>query len=78
VKTDLFDYDLPQDRIAQTPIEPRHDSRLLIYDRKTDQIKEGIFKEIQTWLEPGDLFVLNKTKVLPARIYGRKETGATH
>jgi S-adenosylmethionine:tRNA ribosyltransferase-isomerase len=77
VKTDIFDYDLPQDRIAQTPIEPRHDSRLLVYDRATDQIQEGIFKNIQTWLQPGDLLVLNKTKVLPARIFGKKETGGT-
>ncbi len=75
MKTDIFDYDLPQDRIAQTPIEPRHDSRLLVYDRESDQIQEGIFRDIQSWLKPGDLLVLNKTKVLPARIFGNKKTG---
>ena len=77
MKTDIFDYDLPQDRIAQTPIEPRHDSRLLVYNRKSEQIQEGIFRDIQTWLKPGDLLVLNKTRVLPARIFGRKATGGS-
>jgi len=77
VKTDLFDYHLPQDRIAQTPIEPRHDSRLLVYSRKNNQINEGVFRDIRKWLKSGDLLVLNKTKVLPARIYGKKESGGS-
>ena len=77
MQTGIFDYHLPQDRIAQIPIEPRHDSRLLVYDRKSDQIEEGIFRDIRNWLRAGDLLVLNKTKVLPARIFGKKETGGS-
>jgi len=75
VKTDIFDYYLPPDRIAQTPIEPRHDSRLLVFDRQSGQIEEGIFRNVHSWLSAGDVLVLNKTKVLPARIFGKKQTG---
>jgi S-adenosylmethionine:tRNA ribosyltransferase-isomerase len=77
VKTDIFDYDLPQDRIAQTPIEPRHDSRLLVFKRSDAHIQQGTFKDLQQWLAPGDVLVINKTKVLPARIFGRKESGGS-
>jgi S-adenosylmethionine:tRNA ribosyltransferase-isomerase len=77
VKTDIFDYDLPQDRIAQTPIEPRHDSRLLVFKRRDAHIQQGTFKDLQQWLAPGDVLVINKTKVLPARIFGRKESGGS-
>lgn len=75
MKTDIFDYDLPPEYIAQTPIEPRHNSRLLVFNRTSEQIEQGIFKNIRDWLDDGDLLVLNKTKVIPARIYGKKETG---
>jgi len=75
VKTESFDYHLPLSYIAQTPIEPRHNSRLLVYDRSNNAISDSVFKNIKEFLVPGDLLVINKTKVLPARIFGRKETG---
>jgi len=75
VKTDSFNYHLPTSYIAQTPIEPRHNSRLLVYDRTTNKISDSLFKNIKEFLIPGDLLVINKTKVLPARIFGHKETG---
>lgn len=69
-------YDLPEELIAQTPIEPRDSSRLLIYDRKTGQIEHKIFHDIIDYLNAGDVLVVNNTRVLPARIYGYKDTGA--
>ncbi|MCD6576959.1 MAG: tRNA preQ1(34) S-adenosylmethionine ribosyltransferase-isomerase QueA [Anaerolineaceae bacterium] len=75
MKTESFYYLLPSSLIAQTPIEPRHDSRMLVYDRAADEITENIFKNIKEYLYPGDVMVINKTKVIPARIFGRKITG---
>ena len=75
MKTESFNYLLPSSLIAQTPIEPRHDSRMLVYDRAADEITENIFKNIKEYLYPGDVMVINKTKVIPARIFGRKITG---
>lgn len=69
-------YDLPEELIAQTPIEPRDSSRLLVYDRKTGQIEHKIFHDIIDYLNAGDVLVVNNTRVLPARIYGYKDTGA--
>lgn len=69
-------YDLPQELIAQTPIEPRDHSRLLCYNRKTGEIKHKHFYDIIDFLNPGDVLVVNNTKVLPARLFGFKETGA--
>ncbi len=69
-------YDLPEELIAQTPLEPRDSSRLLVYDRKTGQIEHKIFHEIIDYLNAGDVLVVNNTRVLPARIYGYKDTGA--
>lgn len=69
-------YDLPEELIAQTPIEPRDSSRLLVYDRKTGQIEHKIFHDIIEYLNAGDVLVVNNTRVLPARIYGYKDTGA--
>lgn len=69
-------YDLPEELIAQTPIEPRDSSRLLVYDRKTGQIEHKIFHDIIDYLNAGDVLVVNNTLVLPARIYGYKDTGA--
>lgn len=69
-------YDLPEKLIAQTPIEPRDSSRLLVYDRKTGQIEHKIFHDIIDYLNAGDVLVVNNTRVLPARIYGYKDTGA--
>jgi len=77
MKTDDFDFYLPEELIAQTPIENRSDSRLLVLDRKTGEVTHMIFKDIIDLLNPGDVLVLNNTKVVPARIYGIKEsTGA--
>ena len=75
LKTTDFYYNLPTERIAQTPLEPRHASKLLIYDRMTNQIEHRIFWDIVDYLMPGDLLVINQTRVIPARIFARKETG---
>ncbi len=71
-----FNYELPQELIAQVPIKNRDESRLMVLDRKTHTIEDKIFKDIIDYLEPGDCLVRNNTKVIPARIYGKKETGA--
>lgn len=68
-----FDYDLPQELIAQTPIENREMSRLLVMNRKTGELEHRIFHDIIEYLNPGDCLVLNDTRVLPARLYGEKE-----
>lgn len=69
-------YDLPEELIAQTPVEPRDSSRLLVYNRKTKTIEHKIFRDIVDYLHEGDVLVINNTRVLPARLYGYKETGA--
>ena len=73
MKTSDFFYDLPQELIAQTPVEPRDSSRLLVYDRKTKTVEHKHFYDIIDYLNKGDVLVVNNTKVLPARIYGHKE-----
>jgi S-adenosylmethionine:tRNA ribosyltransferase-isomerase len=74
MKTSDFNYHLPETSIAQTPLEPRDSSRLLVLNRKTEQLEHRIFNEIGDYLNPGDLLVLNQTRVIPARIYARKLT----
>ena len=76
MKVSEFNYDLPEELIAQTPIEKRDESRLMVLDRSKQTIEHKIFKDIIDYLEPGDCLVRNNTKVIPARIYGKKETGA--
>lgn len=76
-KSDFY-YDLPKERIAQTPIEPRDASRMLVIDRKTDVIEDKHFYDIVDYLEAGDCLILNDTKVLPARLYGIKEDTGAH
>lgn len=76
MKTSDFYYDLPEELIAQHPIEKREESRLLIMDKETGACRHTQFFKILGELRPGDLLVLNDTKVLPARIYGEKNTGA--
>lgn len=71
-----FNYDLPEELIAQTPIKNRDESKLMILDRKNQTIEYKIFKDILSYLKPGDCLVRNNTKVIPARLYGKKETGA--
>ncbi len=73
-KSDFY-YELPQERIAQTPKEPRDSSRLLVYDRKTGEKQDKIFYEIADFLKAGDVLVLNNTKVLPARTYAKTAHG---
>ena len=71
-----FYYDLPEELIAQVPIKNRDESRLMVLDRKNKTIEHRIFKDIIEYLNPGDCLVRNNTKVIPARLYGKKETGA--
>ncbi len=73
-KSDFY-YDLPEERIAQTPAMPRDSSRLLVYHRDTKKIEDRIFREITDYLKAGDVLVINNTKVLPARMYARTAHG---
>jgi S-adenosylmethionine:tRNA ribosyltransferase-isomerase len=75
MKTTDFDYDLPEKYIAQTPVEPRDSSRLLVLRRDTGEVEHRMFHEIGQFLHPGDLLVINRTRVIPARIFARKSTG---
>lgn len=74
LKSDYF-YDLPEELIAQTPAEPRDSSRLLVYDRKTGKSEDRVFCDIKEYLRPGDVLVINNTKVLPARMYAYTKNG---
>ena len=71
-----FYYDLPEELIAQVPIKNRDESRLMVLNRNRQTIEDKIFKDIVDYLEPGDCIVRNNTKVIPARLYGKKDTGA--
>jgi len=73
VKTKDLDYDLPPELIAQTPIEPRDRSRLLVLHRTTGAIEHRVFRDIGSYLRSGDLLVANVSRVIPARLYARKE-----
>ncbi len=75
MKTNDFDYTLPPELIAQTPIEPRDASRLLVLDRRTGEIAHRTFHDILDYLRPGDLLVGNDSRVIPARLHGVKPTG---
>lgn len=77
MKTSDFYYDLPQELIAQTPVEPRNSSRLMILHKDSGDLEHRIFKDLPEYLRPGDCLILNDTRVIPARIYGiKEETGA--
>ena len=71
-----FDYDMPQELIAQHPMEPRDHSRLLVVDKKTGEIEHKHFYDLVNYLKPGDVLVFNDTRVIPARLHGTKDTGA--
>ena len=75
MKTSDFDYFLPEELIAQTPLEPRDTSRMLVYDRKTDKIEHKHFYDIIDYLKAGDVLDVNNTKVLPARIFAYTSHG---
>ncbi len=74
LKSDFY-YDLPEELIAQTPVEPRDSSRLMVYNRQTDSVEHKIFHDVIDYLKEGDLLVVNNTKVYPARIYAHAKTG---
>ncbi len=76
MKTSDFDYYLPEELIAQTPVEPRDSSRLLVYDRANDKVYHKHFLDIKDFLKKGDLLVRNNTKVLPARMFAKTPNGA--
>lgn len=76
MKVSEFNYNLPEELIAQTPIKNRDESRLMILDKQKETISHKTFKNIIDYLQPGDCLVRNNTKVIPARLYGKKETGA--
>jgi S-adenosylmethionine:tRNA ribosyltransferase-isomerase len=75
LRVDDFDYDLPGEAIAQTPAEPRDASRLLVLDRSSGRIEHARFRDIGRWLHPGDLLVVNDSRVIPARLPGVRSSG---
>ena len=77
MRTSDFDYDLPPERIAQTPVEPRHASRLMVLHRDQPDLapEHTTFWHVLEYLRPGDVLVINETRVIPARIFARKESG---
>ncbi|MBR0428073.1 MAG: tRNA preQ1(34) S-adenosylmethionine ribosyltransferase-isomerase QueA [Clostridia bacterium] len=76
MKLEEFNYNLPEELIAQVPISKRDESRLMVLNRENKTIEHKTFKDIIDYLKPGDCLVRNNTKVIPARLYGKKETGA--
>lgn len=76
MRIDEFDYDLPEELIAQRPAETRDASRMLVVDRAKQNFTDHVFSDLPNFLRAGDLVVLNNTKVFPARLYGQTETGA--
>ncbi len=77
MKLSDFDYELPPDRIAQRPVEPRDAARMLVHDVRKDATRHAAVRDLPEHLAPGDLLVVNDTKVVPARIYGKRSTGGT-
>jgi S-adenosylmethionine:tRNA ribosyltransferase-isomerase len=75
MKTADFDYDLPESSIGQTPAEPRDSSRLLVLHRESGEVEHRIFRDLGLFLRPNDLLILNRTRVIPARIFAHKPTG---
>ena len=67
LRTADFDYDLPQEQIAQTPVEPRHDSRLLVLNRANRTLEHAFFWQVDRYLRAGDLLVINETRVIPSQ-----------
>ena len=76
MKVNEFNYDLPEELIAQFPYDKRDEARLMVLNKKDKKIEHKVFKNIIDYLNPGDCLVINNTKVIPARLYGKKETGA--
>lgn len=76
MKVEEFNYELPKELIAQTPYDKRDEARLLVLDREKQSIEHKVFRDVIEYLNPGDCLVINDTKVIPARLYGKKDTGA--
>lgn len=76
MQVEEFNYNLPEELIAQVPLKKRDESRLMVLDKNKKTIEHRVFKDIIEYLKPGDVLVRNNTKVIPARIYGKKDTGA--
>lgn len=77
LNTKSYYYDLPEELIAQTPAEPRDSSKLLVYHKDNGEIEHKVFRDILDYLHAGDVLVINNTRVMPARLYGKKDTGAS-
>ena len=78
MRTDDFDYYLPEELIAQTPLEKRDNSKLLVLDKETGKYEDKHFYDIVDYLNEGDILVRNNTRVIPARIFGIKEGTGAH
>lgn len=76
MKVSDFNYELPERLIAQHPYDKRDEARLMVLDKTNQKIEHKVFKDIIDYLNPGDCLVINNTKVIPARLYGKKDTGA--
>ena len=74
LKSDFY-YDLPEELIAQTPVEPRDSSRLLLLDRETGEVRDSVFRDITEEIGSGDTLVINDSRVIPARLYGERTNG---
>lgn len=77
MKVSEFNYELPEELIAQHPYDKRDEARLMILDKENKKTEDKVFKDIIDYLKPGDCLVINNTKVIPARLYGKKDTGAS-
>lgn len=77
MKVSEFNYELPEELIAQHPYDKRDEARLMILDKENQKTEDKVFKDIIDYLKPGDCLVINNTKVIPARLYGKKDTGAS-
>ena len=76
LRTSDFNYDLPEELIAQSPVSPRDAARMLVYKKEEDKVEHKIFRDVLDYLTPNDVLVLNNTRVIPARLYASKVTGA--
>lgn len=76
MRVEEFNYELPKELIAQTPYDKRDEARLMVLDKENKNIEHKIFRDVLEYLNPGDCLVINDTKVIPARLYGKKDTGA--
>ena len=76
MKVSDFNYELPEELIAQHPYDKRDEARLMVLNKSDKTIEHKVFKDVIDYLEKGDCLVINNTKVLPARLYGTKDTGA--